>query len=185
MPPEAKRVFRGVIFDIYQWEQKLFDGTTTIFEKAKRPDTVVIVPVMEDGRLIILEQEQPGRPPFVSFPSGRVDPEEDPVDAAKRELLEETGHAPGEELVLWYAIQPTSKIDWAIYVFVARGCKRVSEQDLDGGEKISVNFMDFETLADTLEKEYEFNDEEIALRFLRAKNDPSKMADLKKLLGLT
>ena len=35
VPKQAKRVFKGVIFDVYQWEQEMFDGTKEIFEKLK------------------------------------------------------------------------------------------------------------------------------------------------------
>lgn len=185
LPPQAKCVFKGAIFDIYQWEQKLFDGTTATFEKAKRADTVVVIPVTTDGRIITLEQEQPGRPPFMGFPSGRMDPGEDPVSAAKRELLEETGYAPGEELVLWHADQPVSKLEWAVYVFVARACKPEAEQNLDGGEKISLKLLTFDEMIAALENEHTFNEEEIALRVLRSKNDPQKMAELKELFGIT
>ncbi|MFZ2149837.1 MAG: hypothetical protein WAV15_01615 [Minisyncoccia bacterium] len=31
IPPDAKRVFRGVVFDVYHWEQELYDGARTIF----------------------------------------------------------------------------------------------------------------------------------------------------------
>ena len=44
IPANAKKVFHGVIFDVYQWEQEMFDGTKEIFEKLKRPDTVVVFP---------------------------------------------------------------------------------------------------------------------------------------------
>ncbi len=45
MPANAKRVFKGVVFDTYQWEQDMYDGTKKTFEKLKRPDTVVVFPV--------------------------------------------------------------------------------------------------------------------------------------------
>ena len=40
IPPDAKRVFKGKIFEAYQWEQELYDGTKTIFEKLARDDSV-------------------------------------------------------------------------------------------------------------------------------------------------
>ena len=59
IPPDAKKVFSGVLFDVYQWEQKMFDGSVATFEKLKRPDTVVVFPVLPNGRIILTEQEQP------------------------------------------------------------------------------------------------------------------------------
>ena len=52
-PPQAKRVFKGMIFDVYQWEQEMYDGSTHTFEKIIRPDTVLVIPVTEDGKIII------------------------------------------------------------------------------------------------------------------------------------
>jgi len=94
IPEYAKCVFNGIIFDVYQWQQKQFDGTTATFEKLKRPDTVMLLPVTNDKKIVITEQEQPGKQPFIGSIGGRVDPGEDILTAAKRELLEESGYEP-------------------------------------------------------------------------------------------
>ena len=83
IPERAKRVFKGVIFDIYQLEQEMFDGSRAIFEKLKRPDTVVVFPVLPDGKIILTEQEQPGTELFIGATGGRVDEGEDILSAAK------------------------------------------------------------------------------------------------------
>src|SRR5262249_7028087 len=93
LPPDAKCVFKGILFDVYQWEQKMFDGTTATFEKLKRHDTVLVIPVTTGKKIIMLEQEQPARPPFISFPGGRLEESENPLQAVHRELMEETGYA--------------------------------------------------------------------------------------------
>ena len=51
--------------------------------------------------------------------------------------MEETGYE-AQEYVLWKSLQPVSKIEWAVYVFVARGLKKVSDLHLDAGEKIEL-----------------------------------------------
>lgn len=179
IPTEAKKVFNGVIFEVYQWEQQLFDGSREIFEKIKRPDTVIVIPIIKDGRIIIAEQEQPGKVPFVGTISGMIDEGEDPLDAARRELLEESGYE-AREFELWHSFQPISKIEWAIYVFVARNCEEVREQNLDAGERIKIKLVGFEDfLKVVLDKNY--HDMEIKIKFMEAKNDPNKMAAIKKL----
>ena len=65
LPDNAKKVFEGVIFDVYQWEQKMFDGSLETFEKLKRPDTVIVFPIMADGKVLLTKQEQPGKEPFI------------------------------------------------------------------------------------------------------------------------
>lgn len=179
LPENAKQVFKGEIFDVYQWEQELYDGKKAIFEKLKRPDTVVVFPILADGRIILTEQEQPGKKSFIGATGGRVDEGEDPLEAAKRELLEESGYE-AKNLVLWHAEQVTSKIDWAIFVFVAKGIKKVSEQKLDAGEKISLRIVTFDEFLEIV-TDPRFAEKEIVSKVLEARLDPSKMSALKDL----
>ena len=127
IPDDAKRVFKGQIFDVYQWQQVMFDGKKTTFEKVRRTDTVTILPITAEGKIILTEQEQPGMPSFIGVLGGRIDRDESPLEAAKRELMEEAGME-ANEFVLWYAEQFLEKTDWAIYSFVAKGCKTLEEQ---------------------------------------------------------
>lgn len=183
MPPEAKLVFKGVIFDVYQWEQEMFDGTKATFEKLKRADTTVVIPVTAEGKMILTLQEQPGKAPFLGCAGGRLEPGEDPLESARRELLEETGYEAGE-MVLWHALQPISKLDWVIYTFIAKDCRKVAEQKLDAGEKIELKFLDFEEFVRISTADGSFTEIETLTELLRAKADPAKMADLKKLFGV-
>lgn len=181
MPPHAKKVFSGQIFDVYQWEQEMYDGTKQIFEKVKRPDTVVVFPVLDDGRILLTEQEQPGKGKFVGATGGRVDEGEDVLEAAKRELLEESGYE-ASEFILWDAQQPTSKVEWAVYTFIAKGLKKVGEMDLDAGEKITlkpVTLDEFIELATT----QRFEEREILAQLYEAKLYPEKKAQLQKLFA--
>jgi len=181
IPDDAKRVFKGVIFDVYQWEQELFDGTKTTFEKLRRPDTVVVFPVLPDGKIILTEQEQPGKDPFIGATGGRVDEGEDTLAAAKRELLEESGYE-AEEFILWDAQYPTSKIDWVVYTFIAKGLKKVADLDLDAGEKIKLKPVTFDEFIDLGTNE-KFAEKEIIFKLLEAKLYPEKKEELRKLFN--
>ncbi|MFQ5493354.1 MAG: NUDIX hydrolase [Candidatus Dojkabacteria bacterium] len=166
-PEDAKKVFDGVIFDVYQWPQPQYDGSTKTFEIIKRLDTVMVIPVTTEGRILLVDQEQPGKRPFIGTPGGRIDEGEDPLTAIKRELLEETGYS-SDEWDLWKAFQPLSKIDWAIYIFIAYNCERTAEQQLDSGEKIKILELSFDEFLDETVKE-KFLDLEITMEVLRAK----------------
>jgi ADP-ribose pyrophosphatase len=142
LPKNAKKVFEGVIFDVYQWPQKLYNGTVKTFEAIKRTNTVVIITATKN-KMVVLEQQQPGYGWFYSEPAGRIDKGESPKKAAERELLEETG-LKAKKLFLWKKLQPSRKIIHTIYVYIAKGCEKVTEQSLDGGEKIKVFELSFE-----------------------------------------
>jgi len=181
IPDNAKKVFDGVLFDVYQWEQKLFDGTTTVFEKLKRPDTVVVFPVLDDGRIILTEQEQPGKEPFIGATGGRVDEGEDILEAAKRELLEESGYE-ASEFVLWDAQHPTSKIDWVVYTFIAKGLKKVADMNLDAGEKINLKLVSLDEFIEIAINK-NFVEKEIIPKLYEAKLYSEKKEELKKLFN--
>lgn len=181
IPKYAKRVFRGVIFEVYRWRQKLFDGSYATFEKLKRSDTVSIVPIADDGKIVVTEESQPTRKSFIGVPGGRIDPGEKPLQAAQRELFEETG-CTARKFILWKITQPYGTILWHVYTYVAKGCKKIAKPSLDSGEKIKprrVTLNDFMRVA----LEETFRSREITMQVLRAKIDPKKMRRLKKLLS--
>ncbi|HEY4477704.1 MAG TPA: NUDIX hydrolase [Candidatus Paceibacterota bacterium] len=180
MPEHAKLVFKGIVFDVYQWEQEMYDGTKQTFEKLKRPDTVLVLPILDDGKILFTKQEQPGKDPFIGLAGGRVDEGEDILEAAKRELLEETGYE-ASEFILYKSEHPTSKIDWVVYVFIAKGVHKISEQDLDSGEKIDTFSITFDELLE-IAKDKDFIDRELVIDLLKASIDPDKKKELQELL---
>lgn len=157
----------------------MYDGTYSTFEKLKRPDTVVVFAVLDDGSILLMKQEQPGKAMYISAAGGRVDEGEDIEAAAARELLEETGYQ-AKELTLWHAEQPSSKIDWAVYVFIAKGMKKVREQSLDAGEKITLYPVTFDEFVD-LVLENDFSENEVVRLVYEAKLNEQKMTELRNM----
>lgn len=144
IPANARCVFKGVIFDVYQWDQELYDGSTTTFERVRRPDTVETIGLVGD-KIIVVNDEQPSRPAKLSFPGGRVETGEDVEAAAQRELKEETGY----EFKNWRLVKvwkPQTKIEWFIYLFLAWDGEKTTEPQVDAGERIAVDLLDFNRL---------------------------------------
>jgi 8-oxo-dGTP pyrophosphatase MutT (NUDIX family) len=179
MSENAKLVFKGKIFDVYQWEQEMYDGSKATFEKLKRPDTAVVFGVLDDGKILLTVQEQPGKSAYFAAAGGRIEEGEDPLEAAKREFQEETGYEAGE-YVLWKAIHPVGKIDWVTYVFIAKGLNKASDISLDGGEKIKLNPVTFDEFLEISTRD-NFSEKEIIPFLYKACMDPNEMTELKKL----
>lgn len=181
IPPHAKEVFKGVIFSVHQWEQVVFNGSVQIYEKLSRLDSVTIIPITSDGKIILTHEEQPGMSGFTAVPGGGTMEGEDIEEAAKRELLEETGYST-DNLELWFAFQPSYHMEWAIFVFFARNAKKVSEPELDHGEKIELELVDFDGFTEAVLRD-DFRSSEIKQKFLEAKLDPKKMKELKEVFA--
>jgi ADP-ribose pyrophosphatase len=179
LPPQAKKVFQGKIFAVYQWEQKLYDGTTATFEMLKRPGTIQIIPTVGDS-IYLSYEEQPTKPRSYTFFGGRQEPDEEPLTTAKRELLEETGME-SDDWELFKKYESEGKIDWPTYLFIARNCKKIAEQQLDPGEKIEVKKVSFAEFLEIVSSET-FWGKIIANDILRMRLDPKKLEDFKKKL---
>jgi ADP-ribose pyrophosphatase len=143
IPPHAARVFKGVIYDVYQWDQPLFDGSPARFEMLRRPDTVSAICMTDEG-IVVINDEQPHRGQRLSFPGGRVDEEDaDIMTAAQREVLEETGYTfrHWRLVKVW---QPQAKIEWFIHLYIAWDVVTKGVPHLDAGEKITLDHRTFE-----------------------------------------
>ena len=91
IPKEEKCIFKGIIYDVYQWEQEVFDGSKKTFEMLKSADTVRVIAI-KDGKIVIARQEILNTVVFICIPSGMNDRgTENELECAKKELLEETG----------------------------------------------------------------------------------------------
>lgn len=181
MPENAQLVFKGFMFDVYQWEQEMFDGTKEIFEKLKRPDSVIVFAIKDDGKIILTKQEQSGKETFVGAAGGRVEPGEDILAAAKRELCEETGYE-AAEFTLWKAVQPVGKIEWVVYVFIAYKLQKLSKPDLDPGEKIEVMSVVFDQFINIAQEE-NFYHQEVYRDIVEARFNKEKMDKLRILFS--
>lgn len=139
IPPGADCVFRGEIYEVHQWPQKMPDGSVTTFEMLRRPDTVMVVALDEAGDVLVIDEKQPGGIVRENhLPVGRVDPSDESVlAAAQRELREETGWTFADWRLL-DVVQMEKKIEWFTYLFLATGALHRAAQHLDAGEDITV-----------------------------------------------
>ena len=144
---ESISVWRGAFLDVRQDRVALPDGTAARREYIVHPGAVMIVPLLDDGRLVVERQwRYPMRRAMLEFPAGKLEAGEPVLDCAVRELIEETGYRAREWAragILHNAIAYSTE---GIEVWFARGLER-GERRLDAGEFLDV----FEMSADELD----------------------------------
>ena len=180
IPDHAKKVFQGVIFSVYQWQQEMYDGSTATFEALRRPGTIQVIPTMGEHVLLSYE-EQPGKPLSYSLLGGRQEEGEDPLVTAKRELLEEAGLKSTDwELLKEY--ESDGKIQWTSYFFIARNCQKVAEPHLDPGERIEVRPVTFEEFIERATDDSFWTTLKFVVDIYRMKLELEKLEGFRRLL---
>lgn len=104
-------------------------------------DWVNIVPVTADGQMVMVRQYRHGGDEiFLEIPGGSTDGRkiEDPRVGGERELLEETGYRPREMINCGFHYPNPALQNNRMHTFLALGCERVAEQDLDPFEDLQV-----------------------------------------------
>ncbi len=110
------------------------------FVVLKSPQWVNLIPITEQGNVVLIEQYRHGTDEItLEVPGGLVEKGEDPRIAGERECLEETGYSGKENAVLLGENIPNPAfLTNTCHSYVWFDCKKISEQKLDGHEDIKV-----------------------------------------------
>ena len=179
LPAHARQAFKGEIWEIWQWEQEMFDGSTKMYERAIRTDSVTVIPIVGDT-ILIQYQEQPFRGAFISFPGGFCEAE-DPLDDAKREMLEESGYASDRWTHYLSWSPPASKLIWKNHFYIAHDCRKIQEMTPDPGEKITLSFITFDEFL-LLAEDLNWRHRDLIPTMLRARYEHGKNRELRGAL---
>ena len=135
---QREELLRGRFLHVLRDTVRLPDGGTDTREYVVHPGAVMIVPVLDDGRLVLERQyRHPMGRVMVEFPAGKLDAGEDTWDCARRELLEETGYVAREWAragVLHPVISYSTEF---IEIWFARGLT-LQQRQLDAGEFLEI-----------------------------------------------
>lgn len=137
----SKTVYNGRIFDITYDEVELSDGLLRHREIIRHPGGVVICAIKENKLLIVKQYRYATKSTQIELPAGRLEYGEDPLEAAKRELREETGYIAQNWNSLGYIFTTFGICDEKLYLFKADNLI-FQKQQLDEGEILDFFEMD-------------------------------------------
>jgi ADP-ribose pyrophosphatase len=121
----------------------MYDGSVCTFERVRYKDGAFTIGVDTAGHILLTRQEQPAKEPFLSLPGGALEDNEDPLDGAKREFLEETGYT-SSAWSHYTTSSGSANVICYTYFYVARDCVCTADIQPDGGEKIEVYTVTFD-----------------------------------------
>ena len=141
-----EQVFQGRLLDVRRDTVRLPDGGEATREYIKHNGAVMVVPILDDGRLVMERQwRYPVGQVMLEFPAGKIDPGEGPFATAKRELLEETGYRAAEWARIGVIRNAIAYSSEAIEVWFARGLS-LEAAKLDEGEFLEVTTLSVDEL---------------------------------------
>lgn len=134
----SKLIYAGRVVSLYLETVTLPNGATVELEVIHHPGAAAVVPVQEDGSVLLIHQYRHAVGGYIyELPAGKLDPGEEPRDCAARELEEEIGLRASslEHLVTFYTTPGFT--DEVIYIYEARGLTP-GRQKLDTDEVLQV-----------------------------------------------
>lgn len=137
-------VFDGTLLKVRRDQVRLPDGSQGTREYIRHPGAVAIVPLFDDGRILLERQfRYPHGREFIEVPAGKLEPGEPHLETAQRELQEETGYAAGEWTRLGVIHTSIAYTDEAIELYLAKKLAHVGAR-LDDGEFLELVTPQFE-----------------------------------------
>lgn len=141
---DSQKVFDGKILQVYKDGVLLPSGKNSTREYIKHLGAVCIVPITNEGNVILERQfRYPLNRVVTEIPAGKLDSsDEDPLNAAKRELEEETGYVAQDWVYLGSFYPSVAYTTERIWMYMARNLTK-THVHLDEGEFINVFEMPF------------------------------------------
>jgi ADP-ribose pyrophosphatase len=134
----SQELFKGRLLHAFRDTVRLPDGGEATREYVVHPGAVMMIPILDDGRLVLERQfRYPMGKVMIEFPAGKLDAGEPPFACAKRELLEETGYVAREWARAGVLHPIVSYSTEFIEVWFARGLT-LQQRSLDDEEFLEV-----------------------------------------------
>lgn len=155
---DIKKISTEIIHKNEWWEYKRDklirpNGDEGEYCYIETPGNAMVIPVLDDGRLVLVRQYRYLSDKFsVEFPGGGVHTEESPAEAAKRELLEESGYNT-ENLIKIGSFEPSNGVikDMS-HIFIATELDKVREPESDEFEQTEIMLRRIDEFEDMIRR---------------------------------
>jgi len=138
----GRTLLEGGFLEVRRDDVLLPDGQQATREFIRHPGAVAVVPLLDDGRLVLVRQYRyPIGKAILEFPAGKLDAGESTLACARRELLEETGYRAREWAFACELHNAAAYSSESIWLYFARGLV-AGPQQLDHGEFVEVVTLD-------------------------------------------
>lgn len=146
---DSQEIFDGMVVHLFKDTVQLPNGKTGTRETIRHIGAVAIVPVTDDGKVVVERQfRYPLGKVITEIPAGKLDCKtEDRLEAAKRELEEEAGLIADEWIELGDYYPAAAYCDEVITMYIARGLHK-GERNLDDDEFLNIAAVDLQELVD-------------------------------------
>lgn len=144
---KREEIYKGAVLDVVKDTVELPDGKEAFREVCLHVGAVCVIPYLPDGRVIMERQYRyaHGRV-FWEIPAGKLNfKEENPLEAAKRELREETGAVAKSYTFLGAIVPSVAILSERIYMYLAEDLS-FGERELDEDEFLDVEFVPLDKL---------------------------------------
>ncbi|MDT8420453.1 MAG: NUDIX hydrolase [Desulfuromonadales bacterium] len=143
-------LYQGRILDLARETHRMPDGREARFEIVQHPGGAAALPVLEDGRLILIRQFRPAIQDYLyEIPAGRLEQGEDGASCVHRELQEEIGYRAGYLESLGEIYSSVGFCNELIQLYLARDLHQV-ERSLEPDEFIELQIMSLEEALDLI-----------------------------------
>ena len=143
-------VYQGKVFELIRENITLENGTTTDVEFIEHPGAAAIIPFLDDSRIVLLKQYRHALKTYIwEIPAGTLDPQEEIISCAKRELIEETGYSASGWQKLGAITPVPGYSDERIHIYLATELQP-ADQNLDADEVIQVQEVEFKDALDMI-----------------------------------
>jgi ADP-ribose pyrophosphatase len=153
---KSEKRYSGKVFNLIVDEVEYSSGNRAIREVAEHPGGAVVVPLLDDGSILLVNQYRyPVKKHLYELPAGKLDPGEDPMVCAARELEEETGYTAGTLKKLTAIYTTPGFCSEQLHIYLATDLKKSpGGQRLEEGESdLTIKQLPFEEVVRMIERE--------------------------------